>query len=121
MILHKMIHTIPRCIRYTCTHEYISTVNNIATIGFTPFMSYKLRHSVFVKTYVKVGDNLTQGQSLLRVETSRFYKEMVMPVDGKIININPDWTIQCKLDKGSNQSGTFMSLAEYTKHINTLL
>ena len=120
MILHKMIHTIPKCIRYTCTHEYVSIVNNIATIGFTPFMRHKLRPIVFVEPYIKIGDNVPQYSLLLRIETPHFYKEMIMPADGQIININPDWTIQCKLDNGHNQSGTLMSLAEYTKYVDTL-
>jgi|TARA_B110000444_G_C18704354_1_gene530561 glycine cleavage system H lipoate-binding protein len=95
-------------------------VNNIATIGFTPFMRHKLRPIVFVEPYIKIGDNVPQYSLLLRIETPHFYKEMIMPADGQIININPDWTIQCKLDNGHNQSGALMSLAEYTKYVDTL-
>ena len=74
-----MIHTIPKCIRYTCTHEYVSIVNNIATIGFTPFMRHKLRPIVFVEPYIKIGDNVPQYSLLLRIETPHFYKEMNNP------------------------------------------
>jgi len=134
---HNGIRMFSTCIRYTYTHESVSIHNNIATIGFSPYMSNKLRPIVFTEPYIHVGDKVNRDQVVLRVETPQFYTEMIMPCGGQIIAYNPyyyynfyslrrprklndKWVLQVALDHTFHQTGLLMSLVEYTTYVNSL-
>lgn len=133
---HNGIRMFSTCIRYTYTHESVSIHNNIATIGFSPYMSNKLRPIVFTEPYIHVGDKVNRDQVVLRVETPQFYTEMIMPCGGQIIAYNPyyhsvyplrgprelndKWVLQVALDNSYPQPCLLMSPVEYTTYVNTL-
>jgi glycine cleavage system H lipoate-binding protein len=136
MIMNSMRSIAHTYVRYTMTHEYIVVANGLAKIGFTHHIRHLLRPVVFVEMYANIGDNVKRDNLLLRIETPRLFKEMVMPVDGKVTCINTaynclysarhsneqkaDWLIEFQVDHCTKQFNMLMTLDEYTRYLTTL-
>ncbi len=79
---------IPANLRYTKEHEWVSVEGNIATVGITDFAQGELGDIVFVEIET-AGQSLNAGDVFGTVEAVKTVSDLYLPVDGKILEVNP--------------------------------
>ena len=105
---------IPKELKYTKDHEWISVDGDIATVGITDFAQRELGDIVYVEVET-VGENLDADEVFGTVEAVKTVSDLFLPVSGEIIefnealedapeNVNSDpyssgWMIKIKVDK----------------------
>ncbi|EKD31190.1 MAG: Glycine cleavage system H protein [uncultured bacterium] len=78
---------IPANLKYSNDHEWILVEGNIATIGITDFAQGQLGDVVFVDIQTE-GETLESGEVFGAIEAVKTVADGLMPVSGKIIEIN---------------------------------
>ena len=78
---------IPANLKYSNDHEWILVEGNIATIGITDFAQGQLGDVVFVDIQTE-GETLETGEVFGAIEAVKTVADGLMPVSGKIIEIN---------------------------------
>lgn len=78
----------PLNLKYTKDHEWISIVENIATIGITDFAQHELGDIVYVDIDSK-GKALTAETVFGTVEAVKTVSDLFLPVSGTVIEVNP--------------------------------
>ena len=74
-------------LRYTNTHEYVSTHADVATIGVSAFAVDQLGDIVFVEL-PEVGDTITKGSAFGTIESVKAVEDLKAPISGKVIKRN---------------------------------
>lgn len=77
----------PDDLKYTKDHEWIKLENGIATIGITDYAQSQLGDVVFVDL-PNEDDTLKEGDSFGAVESVKSVSDCLIPVSGKVIEIN---------------------------------
>ena len=79
----------PQDLRYTSEHEWVRiTEGNIATIGITDFAQGELGDIVYVDID-SIGNHLNSNEVFGSVEAVKTVSDLFMPVDGKVLELNP--------------------------------
>lgn len=77
----------PENLKYTKDHEWISVEGNIGTIGITDFAQRELGDIVYVDIGT-AGETLSIEQTFGTVEAVKTVSDLLMPVSGRIIELN---------------------------------
>ena len=78
---------IPANLKYSNDHEWVLVEGNIATIGITDFAQGQLGDIVFVDIQTE-GETLDIGEVFGAIEAVKTVADGLMPVSGKIVEIN---------------------------------
>jgi glycine cleavage system H protein len=78
---------IPANLKYSNDHEWVLVEGNIATIGITDFAQGQLGDIVFVDIQTE-GETLDLGEVFGAIEAVKTVADGLMPVSGKIVEIN---------------------------------
>ena len=119
---------IPRNLKYTKDHEWISIEGDVATIGITDFAQGELGDIVYVEIE-KIGENFSKEEDFGTVEAVKPVSDLFMPVAGEIIEINEElndkpelvnedpygqgWMIKIKLN--SSETSDLLNSEQYKK------
>ena len=80
----------PNDLKYSEDHEWIRVEEgNIAYIGITDFAQGELGELVYVEVDT-VDEELSQGDIFGTIEAVKTTSDLFIPVDGKILEFNPD-------------------------------
>ena len=80
---------IPSNLKYSKDHEWVKVDGNIATIGITDFAQSELGDIVFVDIQTE-GEDLEAGEVFGAIEAVKTVADGLMPVSGKVIEVNAD-------------------------------
>ncbi|AXE39208.1 glycine cleavage system protein GcvH [Acidipropionibacterium virtanenii] len=78
-------------LKYTKDHEWVALdpATGVATIGITDFAGEQLGDVVFVQL-PEEGDEVTSGQPIGEVESTKSVSDLFSPVSGTVSGINPE-------------------------------
>ncbi len=79
----------PNNLKYSKDHEWVKVDGNIATVGITDFAQSQLGDIVFVDIQTE-GEELEAGELFGNIEAVKTVADALMPVSGKIIEVNAD-------------------------------
>ena len=79
----------PSNLKYSKDHEWVKVDGNIATIGITDFAQSQLGDIVFVDIQTE-GEDLEAGEVFGAIEAVKTVADGLMPVSGKVIEVNAD-------------------------------
>lgn len=80
---------IPADLKYTKSHEWFKIENGIATVGITDFAQHQLTDIVYIDMPEK-GTSRKAGETLLTIESVKSAEDVYFPVNGEIVDINPE-------------------------------
>jgi|TARA_B100000401_G_C52665927_1_gene652386 glycine cleavage system H protein len=80
---------IPKELKYTKDHEWISIEGDIATVGITDFAQRELGDIVYVEVET-IGETLEADEVFGTVEAVKTVSDLFLPVSGEIIEFNED-------------------------------
>ncbi|MCL1868778.1 MAG: glycine cleavage system protein GcvH [Paludibacter sp.] len=80
---------LPENLKYTKNHEWLRVEGNHAFVGITDFAQSELGEIVFVEVET-IGETLAAEEAFGSVEAVKTVSELLMPVDGDIVNFNSD-------------------------------
>jgi len=117
----------PENLKYTNDHEWIRVEGEIAYIGITDYAQKELGEIIFVDVET-IGEIIKQGQVFGSIEAVKTVSDLLMPVSGKILELNSDleahpelvnnspyedgWIIQIELSN-PDELDELMSAEEY--------
>ena len=118
--------------KYSKDHEWVSTENDIATVGITNHAQESLGDIVFIEL-PKVGKIVKAGEQVGVVESVKAASELYSPISGKIIQVNDNlskephlinsdaendgWYMKIKMEK-TNELEDLMDISQYKEIIN---
>ena len=79
----------PTNLKYSKDHEWVKVDGNVATIGITDFAQSQLGDIVFVDIQTE-GEDLEAGEVFGAIEAVKTVADGLMPVSGKVIEVNAD-------------------------------
>jgi len=82
-----MEYKFPEKLKYLQTHEWVQIENNIATVGITDYAQHQLGDIVYIEL-PEIGITLKKGGNLAEIESVKAVGELMMPLSGKIIEVN---------------------------------
>ena len=77
----------PSKLKYSSTHEWVSTEDDTAIIGITDYAQSELGEIVFVEL-PEVGIAFDKGDTFGTIESYKTVSDLVTPLSGEIIEIN---------------------------------
>ena len=80
---------IPKELKYTKDHEWITIEGDIATVGITDFAQRELGDIVYVEVET-IGETLEADEVFGTVEAVKTVSDLFLPVSGEIIEFNED-------------------------------
>ena len=78
---------IPKELKYTKDHEWISIEGDIATVGITDFAQRELGDIVYVEVET-IGETLSADEVFGTVEAVKTVSDLFLPVAGEILEFN---------------------------------
>jgi glycine cleavage system H protein len=87
---------IPENLLYTTDHEWILVNGNEGLVGVSDFAQHELGDIVFIEIDT-VGENVAMGETFGTIEAVKTVSDMLMPVDGEILEFNEALTSQPEL------------------------
>ena len=118
--------------KYSKDHEWVSTENDIATVGITNHAQESLGDIVFIEL-PEVGKIVNVGEQVGVVESVKAASELFSPISGKIIQVNDNlskephlinsdaenngWYMKIKMEK-TDELGDLMDINQYKEIIN---
>lgn len=79
----------PKNLKYTKEHEWIRVEGNMAYIGITDFAQGELGELVYVEVDT-VGSSVAKDDVFGTVEAVKTTSDLFMPVNGKVLEFNPE-------------------------------
>ena len=79
----------PTNLKYSKDHEWVKVDGNVAIIGITDFAQSQLGDIVFVDIQTE-GEDLEAGEVFGAIEAVKTVADGLMPVSGKVIEVNAD-------------------------------
>lgn len=80
---------IPDNLRYSSDHEWIRLEGNKAKVGITDYAQDALGDIVFIDL-PEVGSQVTVGQSISEVESTKSVSDIFAPLTGTIVEVNDE-------------------------------
>ena len=121
----------PENLKYTNDHEWIRAEGEIAFVGITDYAQSELGEIVFVDVDT-VDETIEQGEAFGSIEAVKTVSDLLMPVSGEVLELNPalenhpelvnnspyedGWIIKIKLSNPA-EVDELMSAAEYKSFI----
>lgn len=121
----------PENLKYSSDHEWVRVEGNEAFIGITDFAQEELGDIVFIDVSTE-GETLEQGEVFGSVEAVKTVSDLLMPVSGEVLEINPElddapemvnqdpyekgWIIKVTIEKPEELDG-LMSAVDYKSFI----
>ena len=118
--------------KYSKDHEWVSTENDIATVGITNHAQESLGDIVFIEL-PEVGKIVKAGEQVGVVESVKAASELYSPISGNIIQVNDNlskephlinsdaenngWYMKIKMEK-TDELEDLMDINQYKKIIN---
>jgi glycine cleavage system H protein len=118
--------------KFTEEHEWMEAEGDVFVVGITEHATEQLGDLVFVEL-PEVGDEVSQGDEIVVIESVKAASDIVAPVDGEIIAINEElvanpelantsamgdgWFFKIKASDLSQLDG-FMDEAAYKSYIS---
>jgi len=117
-----MDYELPENLKYTKTHEWVRIEDNTASLGITDYAQHQLGDIVYIELPEK-GVNLERQSTAGEIESVKAVGELLMPLSGKIIEINNNLVDNPELVNSSPYGSGWMLKLEYTNEleINDLL
>ena len=84
-----MAYNIPKDLKYTKEHEWVSVQGENATIGITDFAQSSLGDIVFVEL-PEIGAELEQNATFGVVESIKSVSDLYTPIAGEVIEVNDE-------------------------------
>ena len=122
----------PEELKYTKEHEWIRVEGDTATVGITDYAQSELGDIVYVEV-PNVGETLSQGDTLGTIEAVKTVADIYMPVDGEVLEMNPDladapelinqdpygkgWIVKIKITNPDQLNG-LLTAEQYKQMIN---
>ncbi len=78
----------PENVMYSSDHEWLRVEGNEAYVGITDFAQEELGEIVYVDV-TTVGETLGQGDVFGSIEAVKTVSDLMMPVAGEVLEINP--------------------------------
>ena len=120
--------TVPENLSYTAEHEWVSIDGTVASVGITDYAQQALGDVVYVSVPA-AGAPVTAGEPCGEVESTKSVSDLYAPVDGEVIEANPDidedpglvntdpygagWLLRIRLSDDGDPAG-LLSAEEYT-------
>ena len=79
---------IPDSLKYTKSHEWLSEVDGVGTVGITDHAQNELTDIVFVEL-PEVSKELAAGTACAVVESVKSASDIYAPASGEVVEINP--------------------------------
>lgn len=79
---------IPNDLKYTAEHEWIRIEGDELVIGVTDFAQGELGDVVFLEIETE-GEELSKGEIFGTIEAVKTVSDLYMPLDGKVLQVNP--------------------------------
>ena len=108
-----MNYEFPDNLKFTKTHEWVRIEENTATVGITDFAQHQLGDIVYIELPEK-GVNLERQSSAGEIESVKAVSEVLMPLSGKIIDINSTLADSPELVNTSPYDSGWILKIEYT-------
>ncbi len=121
----------PENLKYSSDHEWVRVEGNEVVIGITDFAQSELGEIVYVDI-TSEGETLAQGDIFGSVEAVKTVSDLVMPVTGEVLEVNPEledqpdlvnsdpygagWLIRATLEDASQIEG-LLTAEGYKKEI----
>jgi glycine cleavage system H protein len=77
----------PDHLRYVDSHEYVSAIADVATVGVSAFAVDQLGDIVFVEL-PEVGETIEKGSAFGTIESVKAVEDLKAPISGKVIERN---------------------------------
>lgn len=78
---------VPKNLKYTKDHEWVSIEGDVATVGITDFAQGELGDIVYVEIETE-GSSLDQEEVFGSVEAVKTVSDLFMPISGEVIEFN---------------------------------
>jgi glycine cleavage system H protein len=82
-----MEYKFPNELKYVQTHEWVRIEGSVVSVGITDYAQHQLGDIVYVEL-PEVGITLNKGSIVAEIESVKAVGELMMPLTGKIIEIN---------------------------------
>ncbi|MDD4778254.1 MAG: glycine cleavage system protein GcvH [Fermentimonas sp.] len=121
----------PENLKYSSDHEWVRVEGNEAYVGITDFAQEELGDIVYLDVPTE-GETLEQGEVFGSIEAVKTVSDLMMPVSGEVLEINPElddapelvnkepygkgWIIKVSLENPEEVDG-LMSAADYKEFI----
>ncbi|TET04541.1 MAG: glycine cleavage system protein GcvH [Promethearchaeota archaeon] len=117
-----MDYEFPENLKYTKTHEWVRIEDNTASLGITDYAQHQLGDIVYIELPEK-GANLERESTASEIESVKAVGELLMPLTGKIIEVNNNLVDNPELVNSSPYDSGWILKLEYTNEleINDLL
>ncbi|MDR3339326.1 MAG: glycine cleavage system protein GcvH [Candidatus Symbiothrix sp.] len=86
----------PKELKYTNDHEWIRVEGNEAYVGITDYAQSELGEIVFVDV-TSEGETIRQGEAFGSIEAVKTVSDLLMPISGEVLEVNPDLEDQPEL------------------------
>lgn len=122
--------------KFTKDHEWVSLSGKTATIGITDYAQDHLGDLVYV-SLPEVGDKFFAGDEFGTVESVKAASELLCPIVGEVIDINPEledqpelinkscydkgWLIKLKVKDIDSQLEQLLTEEQYKEFLQTLV
>ena len=108
--------------KYSKDHEWVSTENDIATVGITNHAQKSLGDIVFIEL-PEVGKIVKVGEQVGVVESVKAASELFSPISGKIIQVNDSLSKEPQLiNSDAENDGWYMKIKmEETNELEDLM
>jgi glycine cleavage system H protein len=80
---------VPDNLKYTPEHEWVRVEGDEIVVGVTDFAQGELGDVVFLEIETE-GETLSMGDTFGTIEAVKTVSDLYMPVDGEILEVNPD-------------------------------
>ena len=111
-----MDYEFPYNLKYTKTHEWVRIEEKTATVGITDFAQHQLGDIVYIELPEK-GAKLERQSSAGEIESVKAVGELLMPLSGKIIEVNSNLVDNPELVNSSPYGSGWMLKLEYTNKL----
>ena len=121
----------PENVKYSTDHEGVRVEGNEAFVGITDFAQEELGDIVFIDVTTE-GEKVEQGEVFGSVEAVKTVSDLMMPLTGEVLEVNPalddapelinkepfegGWIIKISIQNTEEVDG-LMSAAEYKEFI----
>lgn len=122
---------LPKELKYTKDHEWVSMEDNVATVGITEFAQRELGDIVYVEIETQ-GELIEQGNIFGTVEAVKTVSDLFMPLTGTVSEVNEElegepemvnsdpygkgWMIKITVEDPS-EAGNLLSAEDYAELI----
>ncbi len=126
-----MTMNFPENVKYSTDHEWVRVEGNEAFVGITDFAQEELGDIVFIDVTTE-GEKVEQGEVFGSVEAVKTVSDLMMPLTGEVLEVNPalddapelinkepfegGWIIKISIQNTEEVDG-LMSAAEYKEFI----